>query len=633
MVDGDLASLLSADASVRNANFRLISRALRALRAQSEARAAVIARALFTIDCSYSQLQSLGKYIQPPASAKPLKLAVLGGPTTTQLSSLIEGFLIAAGFAPDIYQCDFGLFRQELLLDDSGLARFQPDIIFLAVDESALARQPRPDSTHGDLADLVASETEDWQLLWKIAGDRWGALVIQNTFVSAREAAFGNLALTCPASARRFLAKLNDSLVDTSPDNVLIHDIGALVEEHGRRNWFDPRFSLIAKMPCSADCLVHYAASVAAQIKAVKGLSKKVLVLDLDHTLWGGIIGDDGIEGIRLGQGSGEGEAFLAFQQFALDLKNRGILLAICSKNDKSKALEPFEQCDDMILALDDISCFVANWQDKASNLRTIAATLNVGLDSMVFVDDNPAERALVRSLVPEVAVPEISADPAYYPQAVSRHRYFEMASFTLEDSQRADYYRANAQRSELQSSVGDIESFLKSLNMTARLSPIGLANIKRSAQLVNKSNQFNLTTRRYTEEELRRIASAADWTTLTISLKDRFGNNGLISVILLHQDGRDLIIDLWLMSCRVLLRGVEHLALERIVEVALARGCEWIVGQYIPTARNGMVADHYRNLGFIHHEAKDNTASTWRLSPLESLQVDQHFIERAVSE
>ncbi len=358
------------------------------------------------------------------------------------------------------------------------------------------------------------------------------------------------------------------------------------------------------------------------------GKSKKVLVLDLDNTLWGGVVGDVGPGGIKLGQGSGEGEAFLAFQQYGKQLRERGIVLAVCSKNDDDKAREPFQQRPDMILKLDDISVFLANWQNKADNLRTIAERLELKLDSLVLVDDNPAERALVRRLVPEVAVPDMPEDPAGYIPALAAHRFFECVAFTREDAARGQYYAENARRRELSAQATDIDSFLASLGMVMRVEPVGALNIERVTQLLNKSNQFNLTTRRYTLAQVQEIVDNPAWRTLTFSLRDSLGDNGLIAIILAKKSGLALQIDSWVMSCRVLQRQVEQFCRNEIVELARRAGCSEIQGTYIPTAKNQMVAGHYAGLGFRQVGAEGDT-TFWSLASDERLEPLVHHITR----
>ena len=302
---------------------------------------------------------------------------------------------------------------------------------------------------------------------------------------------------------------MNRTLAERAPAYVTIHDADHLAASAGRWRWADERFFHHAKLPCAPECLVDYAHSVGSLVAAQTGVGKKCLVLDLDNTLWGGVIGDDGLGGIKLGQGEGEGEAFLSFQRYVKSLKSRGVILAVCSKNEDHIAREAFEKHPEMVLRLEDISCFVANWVDKATNLRTIAQRLNIGLNSLVFVDDNPVERAIVRQLVPEVAVPEMPSDPTGYVRALERHRYFQVVSLNAEDYQRTEMYRANSAREEAETSAGTVEDFLRSLEMTARTGPIDKASLERSVQLINRSNQFNLTTRRYAVAEvvaMRRI-------------------------------------------------------------------------------------------------------------------------------
>jgi FkbH-like protein len=368
-------------------------------------------------------------------------------------------------------------------------------------------------------------------------------------------------------------------------------------------------------MPCAPAYLVDYAHSVASILSAQAGVGKKCLVLDLDNTLWGGVIGDDGLGGIRLGQGDPGSEAFSAFQKFIKALRTRGVILAVCSKNDESTAREAFEKHAEMDLRLEDISCFVANWDDKATNIRKIAQRLDIGLNSMVFVDDNPAERAIVRQLLPEVSVPELPADPSGYIWAVEKHRYFQVVSLSSEDLRRTDLYRANEARLDAQSSTQSIDEFLASLEMVARVAPIDATNLERSVQLINRSNQFNLTTRRYSSGEVLAMLQDPAWITRTVSLADRFGDNGLICVLLGRVAGEALSIDTWLMSCRVLKRGVELFLLEQILAIARARGLKRIVGEYIPTAKNALVRDHYRTLGFTQVWDAENGHTKWELA------------------
>jgi FkbH-like protein len=412
----------------------------------------------------------------------------------------------------------------------------------------------------------------------------------------------------------RFISLVNLALQDAAPPFVTIHDIDHLSATGGRWEWGDERFFHHAKLPCSPEFLVDYAHSLSSLILAQLGAVRKCLVLDLDNTLWGGVIGDDGLEGIRLGQGDPEGESYVAFQRYAKGLGERGVILAVCSKNTESVAREVFEKHPQMVLRLDDIACFMANWDDKATNLGRIAQELNIGLNSLVFADDSPAERAIIRRLLPEVAVPELPPDPAGYILALERHRYFQPVTLNQEDLQRTSYYRADAARDAVRSSAEGLEGFLRMLDMAARIAPVEPTTLERSIQLIHRSNQFNLTTRRCSRADMQSIMNDPSWLTRTVSLRDRFGDNGLISVLLAELEGEELRIDTWLMSCRVLKRGVEQALLSHLVAAAQAKGLKAIRGEYIPTAKNGLVRDHYAKLGFRPVDAEDSGRTTWIL-------------------
>ncbi|HEX4612336.1 MAG TPA: HAD-IIIC family phosphatase, partial [Urbifossiella sp.] len=545
--------------------------------AEGPAAAAVLARRVVSPLLDYSALMKLRRFLLPAgrpdrAAAAPLRLAVLGGPTTTQLRQLLEVFLAGEGIDAELYEGGYDLFRQEILTPGSGLDAFGPQIIFLATGRHQVARVPEIDADADAVARLAAEEVEDWATLWQAAA-RWNATVIQNTFEIAPGGPLGHYAVRHPAARENYLDRLNRLLAERAPATVVFHDLRGLAAEAGAA-WFDPRFYLEFKMPCAPEWLVGYAHSVTSVVRGVLGRSKKVLVLDLDNTVWGGVVGDAGAGGVQVGQGTGEGEAFLAFQRYALDLQKRGVLLAVCSKNDEARAREPFEKRPDMALRLEHISCFVANWQNKADNIRAIADRLDLKLDSFVFADDNPAERAIVRQFLPEVSVPELPEDPAGYVQAVARHRYFETVAFTREDAARTQYYADNARRKEMAAGAVDLGSFLESLQMRMTVEPVHDLNIERATQLMNKSNQFNLNTRRYTVAQVRDLLAAPDTRTLTFSLADRLGDNGLISVLMLTTRAGALRVDNWVMSCRVLQRGVEHFTRNCLVDLARQEGC-----------------------------------------------------------
>jgi FkbH-like protein len=635
-----LQAYLQADAAGRAPLFAAFVRELKRIGSdQGTAVARDWARRAVSPGLDYSSLMKLRRLLLPEESPgrssggadNGLRLAILGGSTTIQLRQLIEVFLLGEGIAAVIYEGDYGLFRQEILTPGSELDVFRPQVVFLATSARDVCRNPAPDWDEAAVAQSATEEIDAWIHLWEICHSKWNATILQNNFDIGPGSAWGHYSLRQPAARECYLERLNRLLAECAPQYVVLHDLRGLAAEAGARNWFDPRFYFEFKMPCGPECLVGYAHSVVALIRAIVGRSKKVLVLDLDNTLWGGVVGDLGAGGVRLGPGSGEGEAFLAFQIYAKQLQQRGVILAVCSKNDDDKAREPFEKRADMVLKLSDISCFIANWENKADNLRSIAERLDLKPDSFVFADDNPAERALVRRLASDVAVPDLPEDPAGYVQALAAHRYFETVAFTREDLSRSRYYLENAQRQEMASRASDVGSFLASLAMRMTIAPIDELNIERATQLINKSNQFNLTTRRYTLTQLRELAESSDWRTLTFSLRDTLGDNGLISVLLLRKQARTLAVDTWVMSCRVLQRGVEYFTRNQLVELARQEGCNQILGTYIPTAKNGMVQDHFAKLGFAA-AGSDGAQSFWSLGIDAAIEPLPHFIARETS-
>jgi FkbH-like protein len=565
-------------------------------------------------------------------SATSTRIAVLGSTTTTQLASLLDAFLFAHNVDAEIYEAPYGLLQQEILDADSELYRFRPQFLFLATTRRDLASFPGGATSIQDVERAVDATVGEWEALWQTAHERLGCQIIQNNFDAPPWRVYGNLEPNHASAPGGFIDKVNKALALRSPKWVSIHDLDGLAAALGRWNWGDERFFHLAKLPCAPENLVPYAHNIATLISARLGRSRKCLVLDLDNTLWGGVIGDDGLGGINLGQGDAVGEAYVAFQRYAKALNERGVILAVCSKNEDANAREPFEKHPEMALRLNDIACFVANWEDKAANIRRIAQELNIGLDSLVFVDDNPAEREIVRRLVPEVAVPEIPLDPADYIRAVEQHGYFQIISVSAEDFKRTEYYRANAERQKTATSVTDIHEYLRSLDMRGWIGPVGDLEMDRTVQLIGKSNQFNLTTKRYSAGDIQRLLDSPEWETRVVKLVDRFGDNGLISVLLAHQEEDALAIDTWLMSCRVLKRGVEQLLLNDIAAAARRRGLSRVTGEYIPTAKNVLVQNHYAGLGFTQTRADPDGRTRWELLLNDGWTPLPHYINEATS-
>jgi FkbH-like protein len=436
---------------------------------------------------------------------------------------------------------------------------------------------------------------------WRLAKQAFGCAVIQQVPLPVHLTILGNNEHRLSGSQATFIEHLSSalrSMADKEGVDLLALDVRAVRD--GISAWHDRGLWHRAKQEVSPAAAPMYGELVARILAAQQGRSYKCLVMDLDNTLWGGVIGDDGIKGIILGQGSALGEAYTAFQAYARELARRGIILAVCSKNDEANALEPFESHPDMLLQRRDIACFVANWSDKATNIRAIAKQLNIGLDSLVFVDDNPFERALVRNELPVVAVPEVGDDPTYFAEIVSDAGYFEGLSITREDRERAELYQGNRLREDLRASTTDLSSYLRGLEMQLRWRRFDDLGLSRTLQLINKTNQFNLTTRRYSEQEILGVMKNPRALGLQLRLVDRFGDNGVISVVIGKMvDDEALLIDTWLMSCRVLGRQVEASTLNVIAQQASKIGAKRLIGEYIPTKKNGMVREHYAKLGF----------------------------------
>lgn len=564
------------------------------------------------------------KQLGPALSSVPLqhaRLAVLSSHTVDHLAPAIRIAGLSRRIALSIHVTGYGLYRQALMDGDQTLSSFAPQFLLLALDAHEVQPGLPLDASEADLTASVAKWSDDLRALWRAGRQCYDAQIIQQTFIETAPPLFGSYEGLVPGSPHAFIERLNDAIRSAARvDGVLLLDLAWLGRQCHGEEIGDPVRWYQAKQLITPQFAPQYGDWVARIAAASLGLSRKCLVLDLDNTIWGGVIGDDGLEGIRLGQGDPLGEAFLDLQRHVAALGKRGIVLAVCSKNDPAVAERAFSEHPEMVLRRSDIACFVANWEDKATNLRRIATELNLGLDSMVFVDDNPAERHIVRRELPSVAVPELPDDVANYAGRLADTGYFEAAAFTSDDLMRSRSYQANAERQAIFERTTDMEGYLKNLSMTLVASAIGPVDLPRASQLINKSNQFNLTTRRHTQTELEHLIADPSVLALCFRLRDRFGDNGLISVILAWPDEQwgesALLIDTWLMSCRVLGRQVEVAALEVVAKEAAVRGAHALIGEYRPTARNGLVAEHYPKLGFtptIPVKSQSPSSSFWR--------------------
>jgi FkbH-like protein len=556
--------------------------------------------------------RSDGKSLEP---LTPFRLAVLSNSTIDLIVPALVASAARHSIALEVIQPSYDQVAQEALAPDSRVNLSRPDAVLLALDYRALPLKLSPGDAESSSA-TVRGAIGYLRALGEGIKANSNAVCIFQSIAAPVEALFGSLDRALPGTLRSLIDCINREVADQvlGSGDVLL-DVAGLAETVGLADWHNTQLWNMAKFPFSDELIPLYADHVARTVAAIRGKSGKVLILDLDNTVWGGVIGDDGLEGIQVAQGDARGEAHLSVQRLALDLRARGIVLAVSSKNSDEVARAPFEKHPEMLLKLDHLAVFQANWKDKATNIQAIADELSVGLDALVFLDDNPMERGLVRKLLPQVAVPELPEDPAYYARTLAAAGYFEAVAFAAEDLKRASFYRDNAKRALLQRQVGGLDAYLASLDMTITFEPFDATGRARIVQLINKSNQYNLTSRRYTDPEVTEAENDPQVFTLQVRLADIFGENGMISVVVCRPGESGIWdIDTWLMSCRVLGRKVENMVLREILLHARAAGVHKLAGMYRPTERNGLVADHYAKLGFTKVREEESGLTRWEL-------------------
>jgi FkbH-like protein len=550
------------------------------------------------------------------------KIAILGGSTTAEVKDMIELFLLNDGIKPVFYESDYNRYYEDVMFTNEALKEFAPDIIYIHTSAVNITRFPTITESGDDILKLVAGETKKFTEIWNRITSDYSCPVIQNNFELPHYRPLGNLDAYDIHGRTAFIAALNFRFSEEARlrKNLYLNDINYLAAWFGLEKWYDKQAWNSYKYGMSMDAIPLLANSVASVIRATYGKTKKCMVLDLDNTLWGGVIGDDGVNGISIGKETPEAEAYTEFQEYIKSLKERGVILAVCSKNDDAMAREGFAHPDTVLVA-DDFSAFLANWEPKHENIRNIAIQLNIGIDSLVFADDNPVERDIVRSQEPQVSVPELGNITTYI-NIIDKAGFFEPVSLSTDDIQRNTYYAGNATRQEVQHRFENYDDFLESLDMTAEIKTFAPVYLERITQLTNKTNQFNVTTRRYTFTEIENIANDDNYIKLYGRLIDKFGDNGLVSVMVGVVRGQELHIDLWLMSCRVLKRSMEEAMLDQLVAVAKSRGIKKIIGYYYPTAKNGMVSGLFKEMGFTNKEAGDNS-NVW------SLDISSNYINK----
>ena len=570
-------------------------------------------------------LKELKKLSKVKLDCPKYKVALLSDTATQFLATAIQGEAVARNQVIELYEAEYNQVERQLLDPTSELYEFDADVVVifqsthkLGEHHSSLSADKQSNLASDRLA-FVASLCENPQMANK--------KILYFNYPEIDDTVFGSYANKVVASFTYQVRKLNYELMNLAQQypNLFICDVAALQNLLGRQMMFAPNVYVSTEMVLSVDALPYVASRVMDVVSAIRGQFKKCLILDLDNTVWGGVIGDDGLEGIQLGHGLGIGKAFTEFQMWVKKLRQRGIIICVASKNNEETAKEPFEKHPDMVLHLDDIAVFQANWETKVDNIRTIQQILNISFDSMVFLDDNPFERSMVRENIPGITVPELPEDPGEYLEYLYSQNLFETASYSNADKDRTKQYQVEAKRVSLAKTFTSEADFLKSLHMVSTVSGFTKFNTPRVAQLSQRSNQFNLRTIRYTEADVASMADNPDVIDLSFTLEDKFGDNGLIAVVIMkRQDAETLFVDTWFMSCRVLKRGMENFTLNTMVAFAKSHGYKRIIGEYLPTPKNKMVEAHYQGLGFV---PVDGAATAQYVLDIESYQPRECYI------
>ncbi|MCR4961593.1 MAG: HAD-IIIC family phosphatase [Lachnospiraceae bacterium] len=539
-------------------------------------------------------------------------VAILGGYTTNDIKLVLELFLLNYGIMPSFYESEYNSFYEDAVFDNAQLQAFKPDIIYVCTSNRNVKVYPELSDDEKAADGLIQNEIARFSSIWDSLFTRYGCPIIQNNFEMPLFRLLGNRDAYDHRGRVNFLSRLNAEFYSYARAHEYMHicDINYISADYGLKEWSDPFYYHMYKYALNVNAIPYLSFNVANIIKSVFGKNKKAMVLDLDNTLWGGVVGDDGAENLSIGPDTSEGQAYYEFQRYIKAHKDLGILLNIASKNDEANALEGLA-LKNSLLNKDDFIVIKANWDSKDRSVNSIAKELNILPDSIVFIDDNPAERHMVTEQIKGVSAPDIG-EVTRYIQNIDRNGFFEATVMTADDAKRTEMYKENAERAKLQASFSDYNDYLISLKMKAKIAAFDKEHLSRIAQLTNKSNQFNLTTKRYTQEEIAQISSDKDYITLYGSLEDRFGDNGLVSVVIGRIVNDECLLDLWLMSCRVLKRNMEFAMMDTLYEICAKKGIKRIRGFYYPTQKNGMVRDFYKIMGFDLTNEDESGNSEW---------------------
>lgn len=582
----------------------------------------------FNSDLILKKKKSIKKQLLEKNNLVEKNIAILGGSTTSNIKLILELFLLDYGIKPNFYESEYNQFWQDAMFDNKELDEFKPDIIYIHTSYRNITNFPEITSDEESINELLNMEFSKFSSMWETLKRKYMCPIIQNNFEYPYYRILGNKDSIDIHGKTNFVIRLNALFSEYARNNesFYINDINYQSAQFGLDKWSDQFYWHMYKYALSMEAIPTLAFNVANIIKAIYGKNKKGLVLDLDNTLWGGIVGDDGVENIQIGQETSEGQVFQEFQNYLKELKNMGIILNINSKNDEKNAIAGLNH-DDCILKPDDFIIIKANWNPKSQNIKEIATELNLGLDSLVFVDDNPAEREIIKQYASDVETPDIKT-PDKYIQILDHSGYFEVINISKDDIKKNEMYKKNIERNKMISSFDNYDDYLKSLNMTSKIEEFIPLYYSRISQLSNKSNQFNLTTKRYSQSDIENIAADKNYVTLYGKLVDTFGDNGVVSVVIGDKRNDELHIDLWIMSCRVLKRDMEYAMFDSLVKKAKKEKIKKIIGYYYPTMKNGMVKDFYKNMGFNLLNEDEEGNSTWEYTIPSRYTKKNKFIE-----
>ena len=543
------------------------------------------------------------------------RVAVFGGSTTNDIVVYLDLFLLNYGIEAEFYQSEYGQYWQDAMFPSQELIDFSPDIVFIHTTNRNILNYPTTSDTKESVDLLLDAEYGKFEQMWRKISETYHCPIIQNNFEMPFYRLMGNKDCSDYRGRSNFLTRMNQKFYDyaETAEGFYINDINFISASYGLKAWSDPTYWNMYKYAMCVEAIPEFSFNLANIIKSVFGKNKKALALDLDNTLWGGVIGDDGVDGVQIGQETGVAQSYYEFQSYVKSLKSLGVILTVCSKNDHENAIAGLNHPEGA-LKPDDFIIIKANWENKDRNILETANELNILPDAIVFADDNPAEREIVRAQIPGVSVPAMDGVENYI-MNVDRNGYFEVTNFSTDDLKRNEMYKANAERAVQQASFADYGEYLRSLEMTAVIDDFIPVYLQRITQLTNKSNQFNVTTKRYTPTEMEEVFESSEYIRLYGKLIDKFGDNGVVSVVIGHKDKDILNMDLWIMSCRVLKRDMEFAMLDRLVERCRAAGIKTIRGYYYPTAKNKMVKELYGTFGFDRISLDDDGNSVWELN------------------